>query len=550
MKKSKLLASLSSIGVIGVVATTIATSCSNKEEKVEHTSVYWKTPKIADTVYTVDASKLSHSLWVTLESLQGILAQKEAKIFIYSDNKLRNDWFDDMKKTCNFNVVNITDPWELLKMFKDEFDSKYIFYTKTGEDEKDTSINVACALSALNKNIIVSDEIEAEAISHGYTRLLDATTMSTADIFNKYKDQLNNTMFINQKPSNINLRDYAIASKTLIGCLETVDEALKQPIVDWLKKDSVVLGWNDGTGGEMKFVKWLTENQLELLPSDNCVDLSFYSAYNPNKLYKQKRKSKEITPQKNKHYLAMVMSDGDNLHWLQGDFKSESWFGSPYRGQFPVNWTISPSTYDLNASVLDYLYGQMSDNDYFVTAPSGFAYRNIGDCISNKSFAQTTVKYMHDLDQHVINFLDWAVCNKPDHFLEFMKSDVIKGAVWSENRLHLSGAGEVVWKYDKPIVAIRDALYERQEGDLRIGPTAARINAYPCDPSKIDGYTIIMCGCWVEGKMDKLRQFVDLLDDHVELVTVDQIIDMVAKNVEHVDAVPKDHSPVPYPKGK
>ena len=72
---------------------------TENEEKPIHTSVYWKAPKVADTIYTIDASKLSQTMYATLESLQGILAQTESRIFVYSGDELRDEWINDMQKT-------------------------------------------------------------------------------------------------------------------------------------------------------------------------------------------------------------------------------------------------------------------------------------------------------------------------------------------------------------------------------------------------------------------------------------------------------------------
>ena len=541
MKKIKSLSTVSTIGVVATLVPSLATACSYSNNQVEHTSVYWKTPKIANTIYCINGADLSTAMRITLESLQGILAQTEARIFIYSGDQDRDNWLYDMQAIYGFITKDISDPWQLINMYRNEFGSKYIYYTAQTENNHDNSVNYAATLAGVQKHILIEKSLVTKAQSYGYKQAEDATSYSIINLIGQYGHILTPTMLINQKPTEIGLRDYAIASKSMCSYLEYEDESEKELVTQWLRSNAAVLGWNDD---ELNFVKWLSEQNLVALASNHCVNLSLYSVYNPKCVYKQKRRSKKIIPDKNKHYVALVMSDGDNLQWMQGSFKSSDWFGSKYRGQFPMSWTISPSTYDLNATALDYYYEKMSDNDYFITSPSGYAYRNLGDCKNNNYFTETSLKYMHDTDQHVINFLDWYTCTKPEEFTGFMQSDQVKGAVWSENQLYLSGGGEVYWINDKPIISMRDGLWDRSEGDLRVAETAKRVNAYPCDPYKIDGYTVLICGCWVEGKMDKVKEFVDLLDDHVELVTADQLIDMVIENVPHEYAKPEHHSPI------
>ncbi|MCF0227785.1 MAG: hypothetical protein HUJ52_03115 [Malacoplasma sp.] len=353
-------------------------------------------------------------------------------------------------------------------------------------------------------------------------------------------------MLINQIPRDMALRDYAIASKSLCSYVDWENASVKSAIISWLEKDSPILGWTDD---ECPFVRDLSTDQLEIVPADHCANLSLYSAYNPNKVYKQKRQSQELVADPNKHYAAILMSDGDNVQWMQGEFRTNPWYGNANRGKFPMTWTVSPTTYDLNAQALDYIYGNQTDNDCFITSPSGFAYRNMGNCANNSKFTETSLKYMNDMDQHVVNFLDWNACNDPSKFEQFMKDPSVKGGVWSKGWLYMSGYGDINWVNDKPIISFREGLWNdtRSPGtihnNLSVEEVSDRINEYPCDIESINGYTIVMCCCWaLDGQMDRITEFVNRLAKHVELVTVDQLIDLAAKNIKsHKQATPDKH---------
>lgn len=50
------------------------------------------------------------------------------------------------------------------------------------------------------------------------------------------------------------------------------------------------------------------------------------------------------------------MSDGDNQQWNLGtNYGSPKWYGSPYRGNFNLGWSLSPSLYYLAPTVLIYI---------------------------------------------------------------------------------------------------------------------------------------------------------------------------------------------------
>ncbi|MCQ3907238.1 MAG: hypothetical protein MJ219_00305 [Mycoplasmoidaceae bacterium] len=71
-----LLASFAPLTIFST--STLLTSCSQEI----HYNVFFKTKAMATDIYVVDASTLPTDLVVTLESLQGILAQEKAQIYI------------------------------------------------------------------------------------------------------------------------------------------------------------------------------------------------------------------------------------------------------------------------------------------------------------------------------------------------------------------------------------------------------------------------------------------------------------------------------------
>lgn len=537
-----------------ITTASLATSCGQLEKHYEpmvHKESFFKTKEVAKTIYAIDGSKWDGDMNTTLQSLQGILAQDKAEVFVYSGLKNRDEWFFDMQHDYKFKVVNIENPWDLILKFKDRFNSKFVLYTSPSNNSqsKNTSINNATAVSGVEKYLMISDNLKDEAESYGLIQaedVTDTTVWTPLYTLNKYKNELNKTIMLNQAPVDYALRDYAIAGKMFAIYMDYEDqETIYQTMDEFLDDEAPILGW---TTGELEFLPKVSAHKMCMVAADHCFNLSLYSSYKPKGCYVQTKRPKiKVDPAHPKHYVAIVMSDGDNVQWMQNDFRFANWYGSPYRGQFPMTWTIGPAALDMNPSILDNLYSTMTPNDYFMAGPSGFTYinpqfypkSNIG------KFAEITADYMHDMDLTCFNPLDYND-GAPDpervkQFEPFLKNDQIKGGVWSVDGLYLDGHGSIDWFNNKPIVSFREGLWDK--GYLRYKEAANRINnIYPRDPTIIDGYTLVLAQAWTEGKMNKVKLFADSLADDVELVTVDQMFDLMVENITNkVSDVPDDY---------
>lgn len=99
-----------------------------------------------------------------------------------------------------------------------------------------------------------------------------------------------------------------------------------------------------------------------------------------------------------KHTVSFVMSDGDNVCWLQGGWRSETWFGAPERqttNSVPMGWTFAPAGAELipvsitlsrlfiigvliillcEQTVLSFAQSNSTVNDTLIAGPSGAGY--------------------------------------------------------------------------------------------------------------------------------------------------------------------------------
>ncbi len=575
--------------ITALTTASLATSCNpqqSDEPLIHDSDVFFRTPNLAKTITVIDLGKVSNELKddfnTTFQSLQGLIVQEkqQAELFVCSGVLHRDKWLYDMQNKYHFGIDTVSeidikddaqDIWDVLDSYKDLFNSKYVKYTKAINEESaptrdNISVNNATMISACEHYLMVSDKLlekfgdklEAKGITQASPSI--DPEKPAYEVFTHFKDQLDKHWLLNQDPVDFALRDYAIAAKMPVVCVG-LEEDHRDEIAAAMEPNSPIYGWTHGFNGEISdcgpeqdYLIWSTTHKLNVLASDHCYNLSFYSYDKPDKAYKQ-HEHKKLVANPNKHYLAIVMSDGDNIQWMQNDFLwSPEYWGSPYRGSFPLSWTISPTPIDMNNSILEQLYSTATDNDEIIAGPSGYAYINPAwynqdDLMpAYQDFAKRTAQYMHDCDMTIANPLDYKYPNwheevptDPNCMIPYMQQDQIKGLIWSLDGLSLAGHGSVHWINDKPLLSFREGIWDNPK--LHQADILARLkNEYPRDIHRIDGYTALVVNVWgPEGKMDKLKEFVEQLPDDVELVTISQLLQLISDNVPHVDATPEKY---------
>jgi autotransporter-associated beta strand protein len=109
--------------------------------------------------------------------------------------------------------------------------------------------------------------------------------------------------------------------------------------------------------------------------SDFYSNGSFWSSF-PNKTYTQAA-GEAVTPQNGKVYVAILLSDGDNLQFDQGALYSN--WKDPNRGTVPVGTSLAPVLQEINTPLLDWYYANKTANDELVAGPCGFQFIYLND---------------------------------------------------------------------------------------------------------------------------------------------------------------------------
>ncbi len=208
-------------------------------------------------------------------------------------------------------------------------------------------------------------------------------------------------------------------------------------VLDFFPSNSPVFGYPYPTGeNEGKTVGLISEAGLYLVPSDFSTNLAFTRRLDFGQAsYTQNRTWTANPPQlEKKLYLTFVISDGDNLQYVEGKMKW-LWDQPAAHAGTPIGWSISPLAIEYAPHLVDYYYTNASGDDYFVAGPSGAGYiypERMND--GNFSlYLQSSHHYMQKMDLQEV----WPLgLGGPDRYQKYVVQVGVKGIFegYSEDR--------------------------------------------------------------------------------------------------------------------
>ena len=503
---------------------------------------------------------------LTLSAIQGLANREEVTMYLNyaleKDSQYPNDyWLQDM--VDNYGVTTETLSFEQAIEYYKEMagdDAGFVTYSTAyepavGTDES-RSLTAAINICAIRGWIPVEESLKDTATNiWNLTEKLDATEMTDKDVFEEYKDEFDNSILIQQRPMEnkdyglvmVGLRDYAIANKFFTfydDGLGQVTANYRKEVHAWAKPNKPILGWGPGDEGE--HISYASEAGQFPIPSDYSFNLSVTSAdiFQEGEL-KQKNQFEPITPEAGKHYVAIGRSDGDNITTWQTEFvHSLTDFGSPDRGseEFPMAWSISPALSEIFPALMRDVYRDSNAYDYFIAPVSGQAYMYptvFPDEYKDDYFEKLDI-FLGKADLHTVCILDHGqnVILSKEIANYYASAENLMGGFVFNGYNYKGGNGAVVWSDNgKPFVAPKESLWQEQPGEV-----VARIGQYWRDYTRIEGYTYINLHPWshtyqdVEYVVSELRK-----NPNIEIISPDQMIDMITKYVPHEDVTSPDN---------
>lgn len=323
--------------------------------------------------------KLSPEEKTMLLAIQGIVNKKQPRIFLfehYSEGK--HKW----PRLLNLSIQELepTQYLQLADKYKNELKGVVLYSTEKSAHY----LNLASTVAGLEDAIPVTPQlyellqqrnIQLPVIAD-FTKLpFTKATEIYEYLYDHYWNRCTHRLLVSLPPQRGFVRDLAIASGAAIVWLDArkwnENTVLRKFMKAMKPGESIITGWY---AEERSGIGLATEYGLSTIPSDFYENTTVYAGMQQQIQYPEVPKMPVL---ENKIYLALYMSDGDNVQYCQHAM-SELW-DKKGRGIIPINWTISPGLVDFGPAMLNHYYTTATSNDFFASGPSGMGYSLIYD---------------------------------------------------------------------------------------------------------------------------------------------------------------------------
>ncbi len=513
--------------------------------------------ELADEITVIKASALTSAQRHTVNALQGLVARDKPQIFIDFGNATSRYALSELQSAGHTLMYNdeAGKPWNfstLVKKFNSYIaDSGYTLYA-TAEDHG--QLNTATNLATLNGWLPVTPEDEETVVQLGFEKRADISGDNIdigyiKDFYKENKDSFRNDSLVHLYYYAHGMRDFAVQQKIFVMYVDDNDyvgRLFRDSVMKDLEPSATIFGWCQY---EVKFNESISRYGHHVIPSDHSYNLSILSSFNATDEKFAAPFEGEVDLDADKHYVAIVYSDGDNLQWIQNGF-SEFHTWQSYNSDVPVNWTFAPLAAELSDVDLKRTLTN-ANNAMFISGPSGVGYARVSKMGSKEleAFSDYTASVMLESGLSVVTILDEINNSTFDLRMQkrldyFSRYDNIKGGILQlDPDRYAGGGGKVYFSDDKPFVSVGFSLWHPSGNADEVtnewlAEQAAIINAKPADINTINGYTVINVHPWTVGP-DDLKYFISQLDDSkVEVVAVDELLAAIEQNIPHEFAQP------------
>lgn len=366
-----------------------------------------------------------------------------------SDSKL---WYERMMAEKSYVQSGTFTTWELLERYvKRGLIKGYVLFRQYSKGSE--SLNPATVLASLNHAVLIEEELEEKAKNLGLAKVADAIGMSSESVFNDFKDQLNDSLLITIDSKLANMRDFAIANKSM--CIYGTGNFEKK-VLEWLKPFSPIFGYNKGD--EFMKTALATYYGHFVVPSSLSFNLPILSAGSENVTIK---KVPEFDPKSIQYYddfsyHSFIMTDGDNFRYTTTSFFfNQEYWGNKYNKEIPISWSMCPINMAMG---IPYAWNEIvSDTDkpiLFEYGPGGYYYPDLfANSRENKEelqrkFARILNVHLKKLGIKVLGFIckdrkSAAAMRVYEIFAEEIKGLV--GMLVVQYNPYEDGKGEIMW---------------------------------------------------------------------------------------------------------
>lgn len=306
-------------------------------------------------------------------SLKGIVNFKKPRIFSYEGDAFAEGpttWLQSL----GLQWTEVSDKWRLITKYRDSL-AGLIVYDPAQPD----TINLATTIARKRKALIASPTLAAKLTAAPYNLpiLVDFRGQFSSKLqvyqtlFDSYWPTLTHRAVVSISPTihKAAVREYATAVGTATIWLDprvAGESELLNKFLASMGAGTVMLGWwpEEGSG-----VERASQYGIATVASDWSSNLTVHSG---TSRAIQIAPTPPKPPLQNKLYVAFILSDGDNLQYVE-HLMRKLW-NNPDRGKVPMGWTVSPSMVDAMPGALNFFHTTSTVNDNLISGPSGYGY--------------------------------------------------------------------------------------------------------------------------------------------------------------------------------
>lgn len=276
------------------------------------------------------------------------------------------------------------DKWELVRKYRDKVNGVILYSIEKSPHYRNLATTVAGLRNALPVTAAEYEQLSTRDMK--FPVLVDLTELpytTPEDIYlylyNTYWKDCTKRLLVHHRAVPY-IRDIAVAANAAVIWLDPRNiperNVLRLYLRDMTAGKGIILGW---WAEERSGIGIGTEHGISTVPADYYENATVYAGMSHVINIPVVPKKPEL---ENKVYLALFLSDGDNIQYCQNAM-ARLW-ENPDRGIIPINWTISPALPDLGSSLLNYYYQTATPNDFFASGPSGLGYTLLYDAHNYK----------------------------------------------------------------------------------------------------------------------------------------------------------------------
>ena len=320
---------------------------------------------------------------VMFSALQGLVNKtKPSILLIRTSGPESKVWPQHLK--LNLREYREDNKWEVVKKYRNSIKGVVLYSVDKSPHYRNLATTVAGLRNALPVTRAEYEQLQKRGMKFQVLADLTSLAYTTPEdiylyMYNTYWGACSKRMLVHHRAVPYK-RDIAVAAKAAVIWLDPRNiperNVLRLYLRDMTAGEGIILGW---WPEERSGIGIGTEYGISTVPADFYENATVYAGMDHIIHLPVVPKKPEL---ENKIYLALFLSDGDNIQYCQNAL-AKLWL-NPERGIIPINWTISPALSDLGPGLLNYYYKTATPNDFFASGPSGLGYSLLYDAHNYK----------------------------------------------------------------------------------------------------------------------------------------------------------------------